>query len=357
MAQVLAAAMGVVAIVASSSATEMARIETNREIESLGTRLLVIDGVTETQTLPVDAKERLERLVNLDTVGTMRRLAVEVTASLDPSDQRLAGSTVVEVDTTLRDVLNLRMSAGRWFDPVDQGRAVVVSEEAASAMGLTRLGENYLFLDGQRLPVVGVVAGAERFGESEDIVLLPRDVVDRSDPPMRVFALFAWGDMTRSEELVGRLLADGGPPPLVRSSEDLIAVATLVDTRLQSASVMVAGLVLMMTTIGGAALGIMTVRTQSGEIGIARALGRTRSDLVAQFLLNGFLLGAAGAVLGSSLGVWLSGILAIANTWEPAISWPSVAIGASAAAATGLLASAAPAYMAARLLPRDALRR
>jgi lipoprotein-releasing system permease protein len=114
---------------------------------------------------------------------------------------------------------------------------------------------------------------------------------------------------------------------------------------------------------GIASVMVVSVVQKSREIGILRAMGITREQVLTIFLLQGGLLGLGGALAGSALGsagliVWQQaqrnpdGTVMFAVSFEPMM----FAIALLLATVTGLLASFAPALRAARLDPVRAIR-
>jgi len=101
---------------------------------------------------------------------------------------------------------------------------------------------------------------------------------------------------------------------------------------------------------------LATVFSRVREIGVRRALGATRRDIVAQFVAEALVLGAASGAAGSAVGaaavIWLSPSVRQVNAFSPVYALVSTAI----AVATAFAFSVGPAWQASRLDPVEALR-
>lgn len=117
--------------------------------------------------------------------------------------------------------------------------------------------------------------------------------------------------------------------------------------------------------VGG--IGIMNVLLASvvertREIGVRRATGAKRRDIVVQFLAESVVISLAGAMLGALLGVgaaFLTTAIMRSQTAAPvyaAATWQTLIVSMAAAAAVGLIFGTYPAFKAARLSPVDAMR-
>jgi ABC-type antimicrobial peptide transport system permease subunit len=142
----------------------------------------------------------------------------------------------------------------------------------------------------------------------------------------------------------------------IRSLSELFQQA-LANWRKQSMTILAIGIVAILS--GG--IGIMnvtlaTVFSRIKEIGIRRAIGATKSDIMLQFITEAVLLGFLGGVFGILLGYGFIQYSA-ADDWELKVFiWWVPAVSVLIAVATGFLFSLYPAYTAAKLDPVEALR-
>jgi putative ABC transport system permease protein len=101
---------------------------------------------------------------------------------------------------------------------------------------------------------------------------------------------------------------------------------------------------------------LANVTERTHEIGVRRAFGARRREIVAQFAVEATALCLAGGLAGVPVGALAALIVAIAGGWPVAISAASIAIALALAAAVGLGFGIYPARVAARLDPAAALR-
>ena len=371
-------AAGTAAAVASFAITGGARAEILRRLATLGIDLVAVRPVGELSRgaePPLtfgDAEDLGRALGFVRAIAPVR--AVDSTVLL-PSER----VSIQAVGTTAEffRLRRLRFQRGRAFTAaeVTRGEAVCILGSAA-ARRLVRSGDAYgdlVKVGGNWYRVVGVLAadasgGAQWAGAAanpEREVYVPITHTFAPDAFRRQAIAEAWlaidpgVDPEAAAPVVERVLE--------RRHQGKQHFEVTTAARLLSEHRATRGLLnrlLWLVSLGAFALGavgMMTVswqnvRDRRREIAIRRAVGARQGEVLAQFVLEGVVLAAAGAAAGIVAGVAASGFAAWANGWPWMLSPLEVSFGVGIAIGVAVLSTLHPAAYAAALDPVAALR-
>ncbi len=118
----------------------------------------------------------------------------------------------------------------------------------------------------------------------------------------------------------------------------------------------IAGISLLVGGIGIMNIMLVSVTERTREIGIRKAVGAKRRDILLQFLVEAVALSMLGGFVGIGLGYAASAILAQVAKLDTVVTLDAILLATSFSAAVGLFFGIYPATRAARLNPIDALR-
>ncbi len=375
---ILGIVFGVAAVVAMSSVGEGARRQAMEQVGSLG-----IDSLTVRSRRPAsgepsvgltlrDAGSVAAVVPGVVSVAPLRDAAITAEAGGRRLDVAAVG-TVPAYEVAAR----IHRASGRFLSDLDVSERKRVAVLGASvARALFPLGEacgRRMQLGGDWFEVVGVLEGRatakERGGpiRTRDVnraVFVPLPSLDHGADPRPdgideiVVRVGEDTDVTAAAEVVRsvvRRVTGGAPVDLIVPKEILIQ-----KERTQRIFDVVTGAIAAISLLVGG-IGIMnimlaTVAERTREVGVRRALGATRRDVAAQFLVEASLLTAAGGVLGALLGVLGSFLIEALAGWPTALSASMLLVALLVALGVGVGFGLYPAWEAARLEPMEALR-
>src|SRR5262249_26749540 len=122
------------------------------------------------------------------------------------------------------------------------------------------------------------------------------------------------------------------------------------------ALVVISSIALMVGGIGVMAIMSISVTERTREIGVRKALGARRAEILFQFLMEAAFLTSLGGVLGIALGSGIGWSVHLLSGFPISLPWWSFAIGLGFSASVGLFFGMYPAFKASRLDPIEALR-
>ena len=284
-----------------------------------------------------------------------------------------SGAVVVGVGDGVEDLRTLDVAEGRHLGREDvRGRAMVavIGEEVREKLfeGLDPIGRD-LRAGRHRFQVVGVLKKrGSVLGQSQDnVVLIPVTTYaklfglrDQLEINIRAASPEVMDEAQDEAALLMKLRRGLNPwdePDFsVYTSEMLY---TLYQNLTKGIFGLTIGIVAISLLVGGIVImNIMfvSVTERTREIGIRRAIGARRSDVILQFLSEAIALATLGGLVGVIVGVSGALILKAATPLPASVSFWSIAVGLALASSVGLFFGIYPAMRASRLVPVEALR-
>lgn len=142
----------------------------------------------------------------------------------------------------------------------------------------------------------------------------------------------------------------------IQNQADLLDTVGSITTTLTIFLGAIAAISLIVGGIGIMNIMLVSVTERTREIGIRKALGALRRDVLTQFLIESAVLSFAGGIIGIILGYLIAFVGGNAVSITPTITWDTVVLAAGFSIAVGILFGFYPAWRASNLHPIEALR-
>jgi len=385
--------IGVGAVIALMSVGRGAQAAITSTFEKMGTNVLYVMSTsveeggmmaiqygTMTPTLTLEDAKALERIPSVTAVASVNENYVEVTAAGESKVAIIHGAS-----PEYEQVYKRSIASGQFFSNRDiaSRNAVVVlgSKVAEDLFGTDDAVGQTVKIKGKRFTVIGVMEpkGGAIMGISlDDVVVTPittfqtrlfTQQTTRGEDAVQQIALQvasadAIGDVTGEVEDILRrrhhIAADEKDDFAVVSMEQMLGmfqqvlgIFTIVLGAIASVSLLVGG-------IGIMNIMLVSVTERTREIGIRKAVGAKRRDILLQFLLEAAVLSLLGGGIGIVGGWMLSFLISLIDiggiALHSVVSPDIVILAVSVSVFIGVVSGMYPAMRAARLNPIDALR-
>ncbi len=382
---------GVGSVIGMLSIGAGAREESLQFIEQLGVRNVLIDSRPATNDQELQQRrrssqgltERDMRILeaNIDSLEVLSPRKTLQPARALPKPSR-AVPLLYGVRASFAPIHNLHPVEGKFFNAQHESMSApvcVLGENAkVNLLGYGQAVGKFVKVNDTWLEVVGVLdeqvqSGAQsRGGQMEDvnnIVYVPfttfqyrfwdmsgylKDELDGIDMRLKTGA-----DSIQVAKVVTAILnsthnntADFTvtiPAALLAQQQRTQTIFTYVMVAIAAISLLVGGIGIMNIVLA-------TVMERTREIGVRRAIGARRGDIVRQFLTESVLISIAGGSLGIMFGFALSWLIATTAEWKTIVTTASVVIAFGVSVVVGVVFGIYPAVKASRINPIDALR-
>jgi len=381
---VLGIVIGVGAVIALMTLGEGSQKAVSSQIESLGSNLLSVSPGAQRvgeirgqmgsqESLTYDDAKAIASSSQITTVAA-------VSAELDQRGQVVAGrnntnTRVTGVLPTYAEIRKIEMESGTFISEHDiegQTKVAVLGPQVVSDLfgeGADPVGEN-VRLEGLNFKVIGVTKskGGTGFMSQDDVVYIPLTTAQKQvfgRDSVSSISVSAKSDkvMEQAKSEIGYLLlarhkiSDPTQADFsIMSQEDIIGTMTQVTSTFTALLSGIAAISLLVGGIGIMNIMLVTVIERTREVGLRKALGAKRKNIITQFLTESVILTGAGGVLGIILGTLISLVLVRAVSIPWALSPHSYLLSFGVSAVIGVVFGFYPAYKASQLSPIEALR-
>jgi putative ABC transport system permease protein len=280
--------------------------------------------------------------------------------------------TLVGVTEGFQKIRNLLIVQGRFFDDVDMqssSKACLITQDLAKEFNQDMVGQ-IIRVGELSFTVIGVFRErVSTFGQSEitsESVLVPFPLLKYYQGVDYIRTLYVQADTHDNVPLVTaelRVLLQSrhreGVAYTVQNLAGILEAARQISWALTAVLLTVGCIVLLISGVGIMNIMLVTVTERTREIGLRKAVGANRREILFQFLIEALIISGAGALLGIliaySIKIVAEPLVPVEYNVHIPISMASIIVAFFVSCSTGILFGYLPANRASRLQPTEAL--
>jgi len=359
--------IGVTAVIALVSLGQGATKAVTDQVASLGTNLLTVN-ITGRGSMTTISYQEAKELADKE--------GVEYSAPANSQNGTVkfgTNSVSVSVVGTTPDYVDVRdynIASGRFVSQLDMDyyqRIALLGSGTAQELfpGQNPVGETVL-INGIRYKVVGLLAekGSSLSGSNDDVVIIPITSSERLFKSKGVRTIYVQvKDAEKMSTVVSELetslsktFRGNTNSYRVFNQQDVLDSFSSISDTLSLALGGIAAISLLVGGIGIMNIMLVSVTERTREIGIRKAIGAKKKDIMIQFLIESIALSGLGGLLGIGLGIGIAQLASNALNLGVALSIPIMALAFGFSVFIGIVFGLFPANKAANLKPIDALR-
>ena len=383
---VLGVLIGVASVIGMVSIITGLNNSMAEQIESLGSNIIYISQYEMVHFGGLSAEERKRKDITAEHAEAIREYCPSVGAvspenhfwarggnKVKYKENKANRPAVVGVWTDYEIVNNCFAVEGRFLTESNvnfRASVTVLGNDVKEALfpNLDPLGKE-IRINGKKFTVVGVMEKKPNFlGETQDnYVLIPLSTYKKTYPEDKALTLLA---RPKSPELTDKAIDEitqllrrmrGVPYDrpddfAISTQEDLMDMYNKITGAIYLVMVIISSIGLLVGGVGVMNIMLVSVTERTREIGIRKAVGAKKRNILWQFLIEAMTLSGSGGILGIIIGLLLGKLVGAISPLPAAVSLFWIILGFSFAVSVGLIFGIYPAYRAAKLDPIISLR-
>jgi putative ABC transport system permease protein len=359
--------IGVAAVIALVGVGQGTTKNVTEQVQSLGTNLLTvsINGRGSQSTLGYKDADELTNRSDIEYAAPVNQQSGSAKNGLQSVDVSVAGTTADYLD-----VKGYTLAAGRFISQIDldyyQKIAVLGATTAQDLFGSANAVGQTVLINGNRYKVVGVLApkGDSLTGSNDEVIVIPITSSERlfkSKGVKTINVQVASAEqmnqvMSELESGLNKIFRGDTNSYRVFNQQDLLNSFSSISNTLSLALGGVAAISLLVGGIGIMNIMLVSVTERTREIGIRKAIGAKKKDILIQFLIEAIALSGIGGLLGVGIGVGTAQFLSKAMSMTVVLSLPIIGLAFGFSVFIGIVFGLFPANKASSLRPIEALR-
>ncbi|MEH7415276.1 ABC transporter permease [Neobacillus drentensis] len=357
--------IGVSSVIVLVSIAQGSSKNVTSQINQLGTNLLTVSTFDTNVTLTDDKINELSKVDGVKEVSPVVTGRVNVKKDRTTSQVTLTGT-----NAAYSDVRDTKVSAGRFITDLDieyrQKVAVIGTTTATTFFGTEDPVGQYLQIEGTSYKVVGVlVSKGSSMGQGGDnTIIVPLSTGQRLVGSTTISTVYLKGEsedqmdavMSLVETKMASLFPGQTDSYSVTNQQDVMdTMSSVTDTM----TLMLGGIASISLLVGG--IGIMnimlvSVSERTKEIGIRKAIGAKRRDVLVQFLIEAVVLSGVGGLIGIISGLGIGKLVSSLFSLSVSFSSNVILFSFLFSLVVGVVFGVFPANKASKLNPIQALR-
>lgn len=334
------------------------------QVQSLGADVLTLNITSSDTSLEYDNIDELKNIQDITAAAPYKTVSGTVTHGENSSGR----ANIIATTNKYMEVMNLTISSGRLLSTIDLDNnskvCLLGSDIAETLFENDTVAGNSIKIDGDNYTVIGVITatGSSMGNDIDSMVIIPFTTAKYLDSDTTINNVYIKVEDENKIENVSSRVESYIISTLGLTTDDFSvssqdSMLSTMDEVNNSLSIMLGGIAsisLIVAGIGVMNVMLVSVTERTKEIGIRKALGAKRSDILIQFLIEALLLCIVGGIIGIGLGVGIGMLLnQMGYNFVPEI-W-IILIAFFSSVMIGLLFGIFPAYKASKLNPIDAL--
>ncbi|MBP0725435.1 ABC transporter permease [Bacillus sp. RG28] len=360
--------IGVSSVIVLVSISKASSNQISSQIGALGTNLISVNFFGSNSN---SSNYTLEDAQELSKIAGVKEIAPVVSSSVTIKKDRTSSNvSLIGTNAAYETVKNTNVTAGRFISDIDdENRSKVVVLGANTAETLFGIGNpvgQSVQINGTSFTIIGVLksSGSSLGSSGDDLVILPLSIAQRVIQDTNIGSVYISAKSTSDVNFVKNSIESnlathfGGKTDgfNVSTQEDLMQTMNSVTNTMTLLLGGIASISLLVGGIGIMNIMLVSVSERTKEIGIRKAIGAKRGDILTQFLIESVVLSSLGGIIGVGLGMLLTKVFAVFMSTTVTFSLSVLLMSFLFSFVIGVVFGVFPAYKASNMRPIQALR-